>query len=565
MKNIVFVIRRFRNWISIPFWMFQEFLFGIFVVGGLGQLVYNMCTGGSLKRELSNIIKVTEWWMIAAGFTTLLWIIAREVLDLDLWLYYYVWINQLAPILYGNQPKYQRFLDIKGSFEPQRLEDNKEYPTFIRREHLMRKEYWPDWEFSIVTIFQPHKVRQVTAKTADNGQIWRLEVDLRNESFGIYNNAGKRFLARRFEGAITSEHILGQSLQFHNFMLPSTHPGRSLTWGEIGESIPLRWASGGFLPIVQYNNKRWALLFFRDIPLHGLNIANGASENKEEYKKLNRLIGREFSEETILLSSRPYPERHTTKRDFVTFTIDPKAPSSRAPIINPEFADKHKELRFRHDAVSLSTSLDFTREVKSIHTPFFVRVTYHQPDLKESVIEEIPNVICSLNPTVFGIEVVWLCTFKLEDGEYLIDGEYHLSREFLIRRPIILLDMEFLHQIYAKENTLGELLTESNRSECKQLPPVPKQHCVIFDADIGFRENRLGRISKGLNNPSLSQKERGSLEWERDRIESWLSLYKQAFEEAKNEGLQDEHLRTLCPVTWKALELIFAHQINYHV
>lgn len=565
MTRINRLISRFyeiRNRLGFLFWSFQKFLFAFFIIGGIGQFAYNIAIGYPIGEELSKFVKVGYWWIMIAGSIALLWIVSRRAFDFDLWLYYNLWIDKLAPILYSNRSiEYQRILDIKSSFEFQK---NRKRPTFIRREHLGRRRYWPNWVFSIITIFNPRKVKQRIV-IDENHKMWVLDLDLRDESFGLYNNAGKRFLTRRFGKSATSDEIIKQSSRFHNFMLPSAPAGNSMIWGETGENVPLRWASGGFLPIVRYNKRHWALLFFRDIPPIGLNVANGASENKNEYKDLHRLIGREFSEEVILLSAMPRPEGDIHRRVFSTFCFDPDLESPIAKYLNTKFSKKQADLRYRHDGIHLITLTDRTRNIKPIDTPFSVRVSFHLPDIRKSSTNEIQNVIYSVNPAEFGIEVIWLCSFNLFEDEYLIDGEYHLSREVLIRRPIILLDMDYLERVFKQDKAfkLGKMVRTDNVFECKLLNPVPRQHCEIFDVDIALRHNRLRKISQELLDQHISQEARENLEWEASLIQSWLSKYEKAFSEAREKGLQSELLRTLCPVTWKALELIMAHRIKY--
>jgi hypothetical protein len=315
--------------------------------------------------------------------------------------------------------------------------------------------------------------------------------------------------------------------------------------------------------------KYWAQLFLRDILPVGLIIANGASEEKREYQDLHRLIAREFSEEVVLLSGTPQagdpnaPNQLWQNTLYVFSYLSPIA-----EFLNPRFADKHAELRRKHDGIAIKISKAHRREFFPIRTPFEVRVTYHQSDMRSDS-TTILNVFYSLNPGEFGIEVVWLCAFKMNPDEYLLDGEYHLSREVLIRRPVILLDMEFLNEIYLSHNSLGDETSRSDCPEGKMLPPVPKEHCVIFDKDIELRRRRLMALERFGDHSSpqslQDHKTTANLRWERDLIQSWLDKYEGPFNDAQENGLQHEDLRMLTPDAWKPLELMFAHQINYRV
>ena len=62
---------------------------------------------------------------------------------------------------------------------------------------------------------------------------------------------------------------------------------------------PLRYANGGVLPIVHLEGKDYFLLFYRDIFPIGWNIANGASDDEDEWVDPGRIIHREFAEEVL--------------------------------------------------------------------------------------------------------------------------------------------------------------------------------------------------------------------------------------------------------------------------
>ena len=53
-------------------------------------------------------------------------------------------------------------------------------------------------------------------------------------------------------------------------------------------------------------------------------------------------------------------------------------------------------------------------------------------------------------------------------------------------------------------------------------------------------------------------------------IRDWLDAYREAVTQINSRGLSgdsdaDLSLRTLCPVTWKTLELAFAHRLFAHL
>ncbi|MGH1337398.1 MAG: hypothetical protein ACRBFS_14845 [Aureispira sp.] len=80
---------------------------------------------------------------------------------------------------------------IEGStyYNKQKHGDNN--PLVISRKHLMYKDVWKNWAFSIVILL---KNKIILSKNRDK---FTLELDLTEESIGIYNNRGKSYLASR--------------------------------------------------------------------------------------------------------------------------------------------------------------------------------------------------------------------------------------------------------------------------------------------------------------------------------------------------------------------------------
>lgn len=302
-----------------------------------------------------------------------------------------------------------------------------------------------------------------------------------------------------------------------------------------------------------------------------MNVANGASETKKEYKSLNRLIGREFSEEMVLLPRDPrkISQMHQVKFVLRVHTI---RQDSNNVVINSDFAKEHADLRRVHDGlvIHLSENGPF-RDITPIDTPFIVEVTYHLPDRRRSKTTKTEFVVPSINPRETGIETIWLCRFEMQDDEYLIDGEYDLASKILIRRPVVLLDLKYLHKIFRENGSLGEIIEgEEGMEDWKRLPEIPPRYIKVFDADIELRKRRLERLYRIQNNihkikieyPGLSPAQaQDSWFTEKRLIEEWLIKYEKAFSEAHTKGLLDPRIRVLCPVSWKTIELIFAHRL----
>lgn len=552
-----------------PFLRFQKWLFGAFIVTTFVGIPYAILVEKKVPQELFQLaLMALMWWFILAAGTSIVWLLCIKLVDLDLWIFYYFWIPIIIPMfgkmIYKNNIRYlDSLILILESYEYEK-KGQRPCPVFIKRAHLERKSFWPHWEFSIITILKPGKFAiNVTKSRTDNRfKRWIMDVDLVDESFGIYNNAGKRFLREKFRIPSALETMNKLSQIFFDVLNTETESGSSVRWGEAGEILPLRWVSGGFLPIIEFKNRHWVMLFFRDISPIGLNIAIGASENKSEYKDLHKLIGREFSEETVLLVSEPRPGGYVPQQRFTVeqFGIDNSQPISE--YVNPEFVEKHNLLRKLHDGIDIEIlNNEDGRPITPIRTPFRVNLKYHSPDLRSVDKKYIKNVLFSINPFEFGVEIVWLCKFQLQEGEYILDGEYDLGRDYLVRQPVVLLSMDFLKQVYMKDHTLGQKI---DGSDSKLLPEIPKEHIIIYNQDIELRKRRLKNLETIIKSSTFIRSEKDNLVYEKKRIEKWLSDYQEPFtlHEMKAK-ISFEALRTLCPVTWKSLELIFLHKINY--
>lgn len=555
-----------HTWFGDPYIRIQKWLFGFFITATVAALVYDLLVNQkAIVLSLLILYRATMIWLYLASAITILWFLGCQVLNLDLWIYYYVWVKHLFPFFrrFIRSSEYVYYLDlVRESFAYSKKRDL-DCPVLIRREHLMRRRFWPDWAFSIVVIDQPDTITlsvvpaQLEAKLPKK---WVMTVDLEGVSYGICNNQGKAFLRDRFKDPGGKGELIRLSQEYFSYLDVKSKNETPLSLGESGKIVPFRWASGGYLPIVCYQQRPWAVLFFRDISPIGLNIANGASENREEYKNLNRLIGREFSEEVIFLRSAPFPKERAVQHPFHIPNQSFETGDPVMPYLNEAFYKEHARLRSEQDGIAIQ--LDRESEWPMLHglnTPFDLRVRYHTPDLKHTRISLCPNVIFSLNPLEQGIEIIWLTQFNLNEGNYLLDGEYNEAHKVLIRRPVILVSMDYLKGIYGAYPSLGELLPEV---DCKRLPPIPHGEFVLFDQDIDLRKKRLDTLEKTPTG-SMDKKQREDWDWEVNLHKNWLETYEHAFRQAAEGDIEHEALRTLCPVTWKTLEIIFGHNIEY--
>jgi hypothetical protein len=435
----------------------------------------------------------------------------------------------------------------------------KDKPVFIRRDHLMAKNFWPNWAFSIVFLFNDLRITR-RQDDVNNGDKFRLEVDLRDQSYGIYNNAGKMFMANKFLNEEKNNRYITKAKEIENF-LKGKKLGNELEINAM--NTPLRWASGGVLPIAYWKKNYWYVLFFRGItPPVGWNVANGASETKEEYKNLGNLMVREFSEELILLDREPQiddPSPVTQKVfSFSGQIFDGLPDKNKDRIRSKEFIEKHSNLRKNHD--SLFIGYEEGPRLEPIRTPFEIQVTYHSKNSKESHTKKIEDVIFSVNPLEFGIECISLHAFKMDDDDYPIYGEIWEVADCLLREPVLLLSCDYVQEVFEKNGgTLGEHIMEPPCLDCKILDKIPKDKYYIFDKDIEFRKRRKERIIK---DEIRTQEAKVELELHEHWLESCESLFKD-LQKDKCDIEKNKHgaASVLCPVTWKTLELVCKYNI----
>ncbi|RLJ03974.1 MAG: hypothetical protein DRP18_05340 [Candidatus Aenigmatarchaeota archaeon] len=440
----------------------------------------------------------------------------------------------------------------------------KNKPVFIRREHLMAKNFLESWAFSVVVLFNELKI----TRRGKKGDKFRLEVDLRDQFYGIYNNAGKDFMANKFlknengeENDIYITRAKEKAKEIEDF-LEGTDSRIELPIN--ARDTPLRWASGGVLPIAHWKENYWYVLFFRGIKPVGWNMANGASETTEEYKNLSNLMVREFSEELILLDREPQiddPNPIGQKVFWYSGNIFNGLPKEiKNKIGSKEFIEKHRNLRKSHDNLLINYVKGPTLE--QISTPFEIQVTSHSEN-PEKTNELIEDVIFSVNPLEFGIESISLYKFEMADEDYPIFGEIWEVANIPLREPVLFLSCEYVQEVFENNGgSLGEHIMKDPSLDCKLLEKIPKDKYHIFGKDIEFRKRRIEQIEED----QIHHTQKAQIELEVHK--RWLGDYEDLFK-----GLQDEKEKCdieknkhrqaamLCPVTWKTLESVCKYDI----
>jgi len=155
------------------------------------------------------------------------------------------------------------------------------------------------------------------------------------------------------------------------------------------------------------------------------------------------------------------------------------------------------------------------------------------------------SIVVSVNPNEMGIETVKIVEFDLADDDYILDGEYSENDPpFLIRRPVMLLSLDHLRNVYRQYGELGKLSDGSDpkEAECRRLSMVPSTAITQFGQDIELRKSRLQEIKKDPKGK----------ETELQFNEDWMK------EHSKKVEVQESNEVLLAPVVWKTLTHLFS-------
>lgn len=387
---------------------------------------------------------------------------------------------------------------------------NTKLPEIILSKHLYKIKSWKGWSFAIYLLYGDIIIRKNKGKE----ESLSLNIDLTNQQLGIYSNIGKKFLREEYK-----EKYLKLSEDIDIF-LKSDEIEKKFSL----KNSPLRWASGGALPIViNKNQKHYFVLFFRDIDPIGWNIANGASENDDEYVDLWKLSFREFYEELVLLDAEP------KKGDNVNQKLFKHNNSIKVPVedYQQKVTEKHKFLRMKEDEFK---SFDRIGGPSCTCLTTKYKVNIRDGNLLSDY--TVDNVLFNINPEEQGIEIIRLYSFNIEDNDYIIDGEIMSGNEALVRRPVMLLSCDYAYDAFLKYGkSFGDKII-NDKWKRKKLDIIPKEEYHVFDYDIRFKKEHNIEYYKefdGIN--------------EKDII-----------------GERDELLSIFCPVTWKSIEMIFNHK-----
>lgn len=299
--------------------------------------------------------------------------------------------------LYSNcWPEFQVICPPK-SFDPRQERTAASQPVMMTIREIEDKQILRDYLIALVHKFE--------ITPAGQGICLRLEVHDTDQA--VFNHAGKEWLRQQYLENPEKIRRVEAQLKKKRFRY------RDL-------SFPLRWASGGALPIVEHRDQEYFVLFFRDIFPIGWNIANGASEAfEDEMVLVGNLVEREFKEELIIYNPTQSAVYYL---EIPNSHLSPLKPQNRA--LKEWGLDR---------CLRKPLKCVFESGPDSVYVTAFERGSLLTSALTT-------DLYISLNPHELGIECIRVAKVKLPktvDLENLIflDGEYleHYAKKLLDR------------------------------------------------------------------------------------------------------------------------------------
>ncbi|HIJ66216.1 MAG TPA: toll/interleukin-1 receptor domain-containing protein [Candidatus Hydrogenedentes bacterium] len=187
-----------------------------------------------------------------------------------------------------------------------------------------------------------------------------------------------------------------------------------------------RYASGGTLPILLMDGQEFYCLFSRDVLPLGWNIANGGCDSFAELIDPTITIGRELSEELIIIAL-------FGNRDYVYRSAEGRA------IERPEFEIAREQWNSFFGRMDFRSLKRFEVDVDWIDGPDRLCATLVSADGFPLLTN--PRTRCFVNITAsdFSIEVDKIARIPVEGNALLLDGE--ISNHKILGRPIGLFEV----------------------------------------------------------------------------------------------------------------------------
>jgi hypothetical protein len=191
--------------------------------------------------------------------------------------------------------------------------------------------------------------------------------------------------------------------------------------------FPLRYGSGGVLPILRMGKREFFCLFYRDAYPVGWNIANGGTDSRAELLYPLATVEREFREELLVLMPPP-GNRHGGRRYVLEWGME--RPEDRA-----EYAMARRLWAAMFPQWDVEGFEQLKLPVQWLEGPDSIRVQM-QRELPVST----SGCFLNINTEDFGIEIDRIARIWLPEDAVLLDGEIMDLK--VLDRPVGLFDVD---------------------------------------------------------------------------------------------------------------------------
>ncbi len=396
-----------------------------------------------------------------------------------------------------------------------------------------------------------------------------VTIDRRDVTNSIISTAAKTAICNEYveKNKDKRSELIKLDQEIHQFLIGNSDKEEFLIdLPSLG--IPLRWASGGVLSVVDiYKNdkhEKWTPFFFRDINPSGWNIALGASERQfdnngncikpidYELNKPSQFVYREFLEEMLVLEDAP---TSSSSAKFKKFYFDDDLALEQQKVANL-FAREHIDKRNYEEGLRIvkeeNKTGGFGSNVIKVNYGFDTRTDLIVID-REGNEHFTGNVLITFNLLELGIEVIKVLTYSLDVRNYILDGEILIRKNGdseLVRMPCALISHKALKRIFSKGNFVPQysdgIQPSFSPDSIKSGSSIKTNEFKMFDWDIKQRHTRMDSTNSQI---SLVEKE---------RYRSSFQNFDYIFEHKKY--LNGEIPTSFNPGTAKALSLYFARK-----
>lgn len=251
-----------------------------------------------------------------------------------------------------------------------------------------------------------------------DGRGFILNVNFTEDDTAIRRREAKRHVQEKMPG------YPGRAAEIQDEIDAVLFRGRS-HYAHSDPDFAFRYASGGTLPIVEFDSTQYYCLFYRDVFPVGWNIANGACDSLPELLDPKRTIERELREELMIFAIHtdpPVDYRFTWVGEIAVASSEFEIARWLASVF---LAGQQNINQFRKEPLEVRWEPS---------GPDTLRVRFGG---RETVVQQ--GFYLNINASDFGIEFDRIAHIRLPRGAVLIDGELNNNR--LLNQPIGLFEV----------------------------------------------------------------------------------------------------------------------------